>query len=238
MKRALLATVAMIAVASTSALAADLPSRAMPPAAIVPLPLVYNWTGIYFGINGGYGFGKQDPLSLFSNDYNSFEYTANGWLAGGTLGAQIQSGHVVIGIESDLDWANISGSGTTTVTKLGVIQGTGSLSSKVTAISTLRTRVGYAMDNWLFYGTVGLAATKATSTFTQGVGILCNTPGQVPCNSKSDLHAGLAAGAGVEYGFTPNLSGKLEYIWLGAGATNTLKENILRAGLNWRFGGN
>jgi outer membrane immunogenic protein len=56
-----------------------------------PVP-VYNWTGIYVGINGGYTFGKQDPLSLFSSDFNSFSYNANGWLAGGTFAAQIQSG--------------------------------------------------------------------------------------------------------------------------------------------------
>jgi len=54
----------------------------------------------------------------------------------------------------------------------------------------------------------------------------------------SGLYAGLAAGAGVEYGFTPNVSGKLEWVWLGAGAGNTLYENMLRAGVNVRFGGN
>ena len=72
---------------------------------------VYNWTGIYLGINGGYTFGKQDPLSLISNNYSAFDYNANGWLFGGTFGAQIQSGHVVIGIEGDIDWTNIKGSG-------------------------------------------------------------------------------------------------------------------------------
>ena len=133
---------------------------------------------------------------------------------------------------------NIQGSKTGPVTKLGVIQGTGTLSSKVSSISTLRTRVGYAQDNLLYYGTFGLAATSASATFTQGVGILCNAANTPSCSSKSDLHAGLAAGAGIEYGFTPNMSAKLEYLWVGAGAINTLKENMVRAGLNWRFGGN
>jgi hypothetical protein len=31
---------------------------------------------------------------------------------GGTAGAQIQSGHVVIGFEADLDWAGLKGSPT------------------------------------------------------------------------------------------------------------------------------
>ena len=219
-----------------SASAADLPPRPVPATVMVPVP-VYNWTGIYLGINGGYAFGKQDPLSLISDNYSAFNYTANGWLAGGTFGAQIQSGHVVIGVEGDIDWTNITGSGSAPVTFLGNT-GTGTLSSKVTAISTLRTRVGYAADNWLFYGTAGVAATKASSSFTQGVGFLCNTSTTPSCNSKDHLHAGLAAGAGVEYGFTPNVSGKLEWVWLGAGAGNTLYENMLRAGVNVRFGGN
>jgi hypothetical protein len=36
---------------------------------------------------------------------------------------------------------------------------------------------------------------------------------------------------------TPNLSTKLEYLWVGAGAANTLYENIVRVGVNYRFGG-
>ena len=60
----------------------------------------------------------------------------------------------------------------------------------------------------------------------------------VGCTSPTSLHPGLAVGAGVEYGITPNLFTKLEYIWVGAGAVNTLKENMVRAGLNFRFGGN
>ena len=180
---------------------------------------------------------KARPAQFVLGDFNSFEYSANGWLFGGTFGAQIQSGHVVIGVEGDLDWTNFKGSGTGPVNKLGGgVTGTATLSSKVSAISTLRTRIGYAENNWLFYATVGLAVTKATSEYTQTVGFVCGGT-TVPCTSKSDLHPGVAAGAGVEYGITQNVSAKLEYLWLGAGATNTLKENMVRAGLNYRFGG-
>jgi outer membrane immunogenic protein len=142
----------------------------------------------------------------------------------------------VIGLEGDIDWTNIKGSGTGPVTRFGVLNGTATLSSTVSSISTIRTRVGYAQDNWLFYGTGGLAVTDASSTFTQTVGFACGAA--VPCSSKTGLHPGLAAGAGVEYGFTPNLSAKLEYMWIGAGAGNTLHENMVRVGLNYRFGGN
>jgi outer membrane immunogenic protein len=214
--------------------AADLPTQAYSsPAVVAP---VYSWTGIYIGANAGYGSGRQDPLGLFSNDFTAFNYTLSGGMIGGTFGAQIQSGHVVMGVEGDIDWTSMRGTGSGPVVKLGVLQGSATISSTVSVIDTLRTRVGYAQDNWLFYGTVGVALTNDTSSFGQTVGFTCNT-GVVACTSKADWHAGLAAGAGVEYGLTPNLSAKLEYLWVGAGAANTLYENMVRVGLNYRFGG-
>jgi outer membrane immunogenic protein len=208
--------------------------RAPPPvAAPVPVPY-YNWTGIYLGVNGGYTFGQSTPMSLYGSDFSAFDFSANGWLLGGTAGAQIQSGHTVIGVEADIDWANITGSASGNVFHLGTLVGPATLSSTVNSISTLRTRIGYAADNWLFYVTGGVAITNEASTLTGGAaGAVCNAG---TCNSPTDLHLGLAAGAGIEYGITPNLSAKGEYVWVGAGAVNTLKENMVRAGLNWRFG--
>ena len=65
-----------------------------------------------------------------------------------------------------------------------------------------------------------------SSTLSSGTGAF-NSP---PCISQSELHIGLAAGAGIEYGITQNLSAKGEWIWVVAGAGNTLKD------INWRFG--
>src|SRR5262245_61977156 len=48
----------VFAAASLAAHAADLPPRppyTPPPAVVVP---AYNWTGIYIGVNGGYGWGR------------------------------------------------------------------------------------------------------------------------------------------------------------------------------------
>jgi outer membrane immunogenic protein len=226
--------VALIALGATEAAAADLPMQAYKSVAIAPP--AYNWTGIYVGANGGYGSGEQNPLGLFSNDFSAFNYTLSGGMIGGTFGAQIQSGHVVLGLEGDIDWTNMSGSGSGSVVKLGVLQGTATISSNVSVIDTLRTRIGYAQDNWLFYGTFGVALTNDKSSFGQTIGFTCNT-GAVSCSSPIDWHAGLAAGAGVEFGLTPNLSAKVEYLWVGAGAGNTLFENMVRVGLNFRFGG-
>ncbi|MFZ0811204.1 MAG: outer membrane beta-barrel protein [Bradyrhizobium sp.] len=225
----------VLAFTSAGAFAADLPMQT--PYKATPVIAVYNWTGIYVGANAGYATGQQNPLGLFSSDFAPFNYTLSGGMIGGTFGAQIQSGHVVMGLEGDIDWTSMSGSGTGPVTKFGILQGTATISSNVSIIDTLRARIGYAQDNLLFYGTFGLALTNDVSNFGQTVGFTCNNGTLVACSSLSSWHAGLAAGGGLEYGLTPNLSAKAEYLWVGAGAVNTLRENIFRAGLNWRFGG-
>lgn len=225
----------VLAFTSVGAFAADLPMQT--PYKATPVIAVYNWTGIYVGANAGYATGQQNPLGLFSSDFAPFNYTLSGGMIGGTFGAQIQSGHVVMGLEGDIDWTSMSGSGTGPVTKFGILQGTATISSNVSIIDTLRARIGYAQDNLLFYGTFGLALTNDVSNFGQTVGFTCNNGTLVACSSLSSWHAGLAAGGGLEYGLTPNLSAKAEYLWVGAGAVNTLRENIFRAGLNWRFGG-
>ncbi len=231
------ATAASLFVACGFAHAADLPPEPAYKAPVVPPIPIYSWTGIYLGVNGGYGFGQQTPGSLFGDSFSAFNYNGNGWLGGVTAGAQIQSGHTVIGLEADIDWANINGSASGPMSFNGATIGTATLSSTLSSVSTARARVGYALENWLFYVTGGIAVTNETSKITTST-FVCSTGAfnSPPCSSPSDLHLGLAAGAGLEYGITPSLSAKAEWIWVGAGSGNTLKENMLRAGLNWRFG--
>jgi outer membrane immunogenic protein len=221
------------ALASAYASAADLPSRIA--TQVAPPPPAYTWTGIYLGANVGYGWGQQTPMSLFTGNFNAFDYQANGWLGGVTAGAQIQSGHTLLGIEGDIAWTDVKGSGTGPVYLNNTAIGTATLSSKLSSISTLRARVGYAADNWLLYGTGGVAITRESSTLTSST-FICGSAGNPSCASPTDWHVGLAVGAGLEYGITQNLSTKIEYMWVGAGAGNTLKENMVRLGLNYRFG--
>ena len=72
---------------SANANAADLPPR--PAAYAAPVATAYNWTGIYLGINGGWGWGQQDPLNIITNRFDNFSVGFSGGVFGGTLGAQI-----------------------------------------------------------------------------------------------------------------------------------------------------
>lgn len=85
------------AVSSTCAFAADLPMQAYKSAPVAAQ--VYNWTGLYVGVNGGYGWGTQDPLTLVSGRFDRASFDISGGMFGGTMGAQIQQGYVVIGLE-------------------------------------------------------------------------------------------------------------------------------------------
>src|SRR6476620_4212471 len=156
MKRVLRSTVVATALVATcvAAQAADLP---MPPSAYQPPPVVipvYNWTGFYIGVNGGYGWGNQDAFNLLTNRFDQFSVPFSGGMFGGTFGGQIQSCHVVMGIEADIDWASITGSATVIPTIGGALPGgclgavgcLTSLNTKISDISTGRLRLGYAIQ--------------------------------------------------------------------------------------------
>jgi outer membrane immunogenic protein len=233
----LLAVVALLIGLAQPALAADLPQRPAPASLLAPTP-VYNWTGIYVGLNGGYGWGHQDPLNLITNRFDDASVNFNGGVFGGTAGAQIQSGHVVIGFEADLDWANLKGS-TTFVPSIGGIPINPAAISANTNIdweATARARIGYAQDNWLFYATGGLAVLGAKASFTPPLGVSCGTFGIANC-SGTNKQIGAALGAGIEYGITQNVSAKLEYLYLTAASLDISHHSEIRAGLNYRFGG-
>jgi outer membrane immunogenic protein len=238
MSRSIVAASALLTI-TLAAEAADLPMAPVyqPATAPVVVQQVYNWTGFYVGVNGGGGWGSQGPLNIITNRFDKLSHGISGGAFGGTLGAQIQAGHVVMGLEADLDWADITGNSITNATVGGTFLG-GPFTAKTSIDweSTVRARVGYANDNWLFYGTGGAAVLGAKTTLTSpgGVafcgGILANCTG-------TDRQVGLVLGAGVEYGITSALSAKLEYLYITAVSLDVSQHGELRAGLNYRFGG-
>lgn len=229
------------ALVSGSALAADLPIRAP---VMARAPMAYNWTGWYAGINGGYAWGKQDPFDVITNRFDSLSDNLDGWTVGGTAGAQIQMAHVVLGVETDLDWANIKGSGQHTPTIFGTpLPFTVNSDFKIPYVATARLRTGYAMDNWLYYATFGVSLMGNDTTVTGIGGAPCGTAvtillpnNQLNCSGTKHRIGG-TAGAGVEVGLGPAWSVKAEYLYTAAASLELAKINQVRMGLNYRFGG-
>jgi outer membrane immunogenic protein len=222
-----IAAASVLLSAPLAAQAADLPQRPPPPAPIAYIPVpppVYNWGGVYIGVNGGYGFGtaKWTPSGGSANSVS-----ANGGIAGGTLGFNYQVGALVMGVEGDFDWSGINSS-----TAGNVCVVTGNCQTGNTWLSTLRGRAGFAADRVLFYGTAGGAFGNEQLTS----GSVTNTRTQ----------AGWTAGAGVEYAIDRNWTAKVEYLYVNLGtatcttacATPTsvaLTDNLIRVGVNYKF---
>jgi outer membrane immunogenic protein len=219
--KASVAAVALLAVPFV-AQAADMPIKGAPRSVVS----YYNWTGFYAGINGGYGMGT----STWSLPAASIK--PKGAMFGGTLGYNWQSGAIVYGIEGDWDWSRVKGS-------VSCAAALATCETSNSWLATFRGRVGYAFDRWLPYVTAGAAYgnVKATDTLLGGLG--------ATSASKSEL--GWTAGAGLEYAFLGNWTAKLEYLYVDLGSFNagpaplvnnvSFKENIVRAGLNYKFSG-
>ena len=93
------------------------------------------------------------------------------------------------------------------------------------------------MNNSLFYVTGGAAFVKSSANGTSIAGVPCGTLGVLPNCAASAWRPGIAAGLGMEYGFTPNWSLKGEYLYtqvVGTGVS-TDKLNTFRGGINYRF---
>jgi outer membrane immunogenic protein len=233
-KNILIGAVGALLLAPAAASAADLPVKAAP----IPAP-IYNWTGFYIGATAGGSLGSSDQVDRatglsFANGYN-----VKGGLGGGTIGYNWQVGSLVAGFEGDGSWGSEYGSNTDN----GTLGNPAFLSfTRETWVATARVRLGYAVDNLLFYGTGGYAATSAEAGIKDA-----NTLALLA--STTSTHSGWVAGVGLEWGFAPNWSAKFEVLHMeynstafntiqGEGPRNVpLNDSIGRVGVNYRFGG-
>jgi outer membrane immunogenic protein len=216
-----LAIMAMMGAANAADLARRHPAPAKLPAYVEPY---YNWTGVYAGINGGYGFGN----SQWSAPAGASRFDVNGGLVGGTLGYSYQMSRVVFGLEGDVDWSDVHGS-TTSVPCLGA-----SCETSNSWLATARGRIGYAFDRIMPYVTAG-GAFGDVKLNAAGLG------------SQTDTRAGWTAGGGVEFALGGPWTAKVEYLYVDLGketcsaancgvSTNVdFNSSVVRAGLNYRF---
>ena len=265
------AAAALTVATAVAAQAADLPTRKAAPAPIfVPPP--FTWTGFYVGLNAGgvWGTGNTEVNAFFpaSSIYyanynnNSLGTGASGFIGGGQVGYNWQSGAAVFGVEADFDGTSMSRSrsivGTSFTNSFGVLPDyfTTNASQRMDWLGTVRGRVGFVAtpDNRLmFYGTGGLAygggsAHASVYDFDNLVGYY---------GSQSQTRVGWTVGAGVEYAITNNITIKGEYLYYNLGSNNntisplssfpgspigsyitakmTYEGSIVRAGVNYKF---
>jgi outer membrane immunogenic protein len=221
-------------------LAADIatPSPPTPPSSYFPTTAPINWGGFYIGVNGGYGFGTSKWTAAAASPAAGGtigSFNTSGLLVGGTLGLNLQANAFVFGVETDGDWTNLNGSSSNGY--CSSVTANATCETKSDWLSTARIRIGYAFNQILVYGTGGIAFGDIQSGLNP------------PATFGSSINVGWTAGAGIEYAFAQNWSAKIEYLYINLGNvscpvncgpavpfTVPLAENVIRAGVNFKFG--
>jgi outer membrane immunogenic protein len=211
----------MLTSASAASEGADVsrgPAYSPPPP---PIPFVYNWTGFYAGAHAGVGWSDGDGGG------------SSGFVGGGQIGFNYQINQWVLGVEGDFAGTTIKNSVNATVVGPGAVL-TGNAEASLDWVSTLAPRVGYAFNNWLVYGKVGGAWAHASGTASAGINGM-----QFGSISVDETVSGWMLGIGAEYALSNNWTAKIEYNRMDFGNSGPFtddKFNILKAGINYRFG--
>lgn len=227
MKTLLATTTALVALVA-GAQAADLGAPRLPIAGAIAAP--GNWTGFYLGAQVGTGW--LTGSSSIVGEGISWGGRSNGVLGGLHAGYNHQINNVVFGVEVD-----------------GEISALRSGNSGILGVearfdgrwqSSLRGRLGVAADKALFYVTGGLAFGQ----FNFATGELGG-----PLQSYRVNRTGWTVGAGVEYAFAPNWTGRVEYRYADFGTVTadlapffpgtlqrtTLQSHTVRLGVSYLF---
>jgi outer membrane immunogenic protein len=217
-----------------AAAAADLPIKSQPyPMKAQPYaPVLYNWTGFYVGGEGGGGwFSNQvtngpnatDGTVNFPPGFVHNRVNGSGGLAGGYAGYNYQVNQIVLGVDGDYTWARLTGS----TSDLGPTGFTDTSSETVKWIATVTGRLGYAVNNWMFFGKGGWAwagFNGVSSTFN-ALGVNTNN------NTNAQTRNGWTVGAGVEWGFDQHWSAKLEYDYVKLTTANYFNTDVTVGGV-------
>lgn len=156
------------------------------------------------GLNAGYGFGDSSqrdsritppappPLPIPGDG----DYHVRGGSVGITAGYGSLINKWLLGIEGDINWADISGSSSVCGTNH-------TCGARLEGYGTLRGRIGTYMGSTLVYATGGLAYGEITAFDRLN-----------PAFEATKRRAGWTVGGGLETPLTDKLSMKLEYLYM------------------------
>jgi outer membrane immunogenic protein len=218
-----------------TASAADLPTQKAPPE-FTPPP-VFSWTGLYLGgyVGGGFGSAFWNDLVVPGNT-NGSHLDPSGFVGGGFLGYNFQTGPFVLGIEGEVGYNGVSA----TRDYLDNAGAPRHEKFEGNDVERLRGRVGYAFNDFLLYFAGG-------GSFTDGWLRFVNASNGY-ANALSQSYGGFNVGGGVEYAFTSGWIGRVEYIYDDFGSANytfapggfdarrvSFTENTVRAAIEYKF---
>jgi len=226
----------------------------------------FNWTGFYIGGNAGVGFGGDSS----SVDLEGFNYlvadpvpgevttvgTDSAFIGGGQIGYNYAVNRLVAGIEADFSGFDFQAAKIPNSSKADWGSDT-RVSVEMNWLSTVRGRLGLAMDRWLLYGTGGVAFSDGQYRNHD----FCNTVprcGGGLIDAKGEMDTGWTVGGGAEFAWLANWTAKAEYlfvrfdgdVYFGTAhyppprdpvsyrfSASPAELNIVRVSLNYKFGG-
>ena len=228
----LLAASAALAIAASTAHAADLPGRYSPAPAYNAMP-IFTWTGFYAGLNAGYGWNVGDSR-FYDPAFGTVERPPRRRLRRRRPGRlQLPVRHVR-GRRRDATFSMPPSATRAPPTAPPITR-----AIRDGFFGTIRARAGVAFDRALVYGTGGFA-----------YGDVGGNRGYDPVlgyHSGDEINWGWTLGGGVEYAITNNFTAKVEglYVDLDTKDNYTLggrvsvdrdaEFGVLRAGVNYKF---
>jgi outer membrane immunogenic protein len=229
-----------------------------------------SWTGFYIGAIAGGAWSRSDASTVVttpgSNYFNGSDVsqidsagatqrqTGTDFTGGFEAGVNFQIGNWVWGVEADASSMRVRDSESATASYLSSPTHSFTASSETDAnwLVTLRPRLGFAVNNLLFYGTGGLALSDVKHRFE-----FSDTFASAAESASASTTVGWTVGGGMEFMMCRNWTMKAEYLYVDFGkdsaagvVVNTvspqisfptlaheadLTTQIARAGINYKF---
>lgn len=219
-----------------------MPVKAPAPVAVAS----YNWTGCYVGANVGFGWAHKSFSDPAEGVVDATErvsigsHTADGFVGGGQLGCDFQTGQWVFGLQGMFDWADLDGSNPLPIFNFGPTDG---VYTTVRWFATVTGRVGFTVQPNL------LAYVKGGGAWVRDKFLVITDGGGVHWTSNV-TRGGWTIGGGLEWLFLPQWSVFAEYNYMNFGTEGSvfasrlifrpvvdIKQDVqtVLLGINYRF---
>jgi opacity protein-like surface antigen len=216
-----------------------------------------DWSGVYVGANTGWNSAQTQvhPSTATTNQLtglsngaatvnvptttfptSQMDFSSSSWAAGGQVGINKQHGHLVYGLEGDMDavGGNASQFSNYALPATGLTTGSNVAIDRRTDpnwTASVRGRLGWASGPFLFYGTGGVAFADVRQTALYGYaptaagGVAAANPGAnlgpfFNAASTDNTMVGWTVGGGAEYAINHQISIGAEYRHSDYGSAN------------------